>query len=261
MDDVGMRRLQQLTPEQAVNWVQIGSVLRDLEAISRAAPSGRSWQELLRARLEELGAPVSSGHLYKIRRAANFLFEQAPEHLPEEALQEAKISAVEVAERLFRLQPHEGRKALADALGTDPATFVELQARYEHALKSAPHMRSPRQLAWQARRGAESNSVDKKEPVELKAEQSAVRAMPEKTPEGPSDALLSQSKDLLSRAWSEGWHAAEVQLRSAIQEKDAEIAALREAVTLQMDEAASWQQEAQVLAAKVRELGGDEYDE
>jgi hypothetical protein len=253
------RRLKTLTRDDAKNWIVVGCLLLDLEAQSRADPAGLPWQDVVKNRLEELGVSISTGHIYKIRRAVGFLIEHAPDASRLENTSPPKISAIEVAERLYRLDPDAGKKALSDAVGPDPVTYVELQRRYGDALKANPEMKSPRQIAWEGRRNSEKTSIaDVKESSHfLPNTTEKINAPSDQHGSGPSATVRKKHEKLLSEAWAEGHRAAEQKYASL-------ISALRNAIETQAEEIMTSALEIQdlegenaVLAKQIRELRGD----
>ena len=217
----GASRLEGLTDTEAANWLKVGRLLLELEQISPADAAGRPWQEALLERLQALGQAMSPGHLYKMRRAAKFLVEHAPEGVDESTLEEAPISAVEVAERMYRLDPDEGLQALTDALPPRPKSYLDLKERYDALRKEKPHLLSARQLAWKNRR---AGSPDK-------SASSQTETTPLQTPTGqrlnPPSELEQEFERLMKRTWAEAWRAAEAQWRPLLTEKEKEITALK----------------------------------
>lgn len=252
-------RLLSLTHDDAKNWIVIGRLLLDLEAHSRADPAGRPWQDVVRSRLEELDASISSGHIYKVRRAIAFLIEHAPEAIASGSASQPKISAIEVAERLYRLDPEAGKKALDDVVGPNPVTYVELQKRYNDALEANPEMKSPRQAAWEIRR-----KTDKVPASETRGPSAPLPNTPEGRMSGdldrhqpePSPTLRKKHEETLSEAWIEGHRAAK-------QKYAAEKSALKNTIEAQAEELAAdaieirdLRNEIVVLSKQIRELRG-----
>ncbi len=238
--------LRDLTQEQAENWVTIGRLLFELEAHSRGDASGRPWQDVLRDKLTELGAPISAGHLYKVRRAYAFLHAHAPGDFVQGEAEAPRISSVEVAERLYRIDVQEGLKALADAVGPTPVPYVDLKKRYDKALENRPEMKSPRQVAWETRR---KSSGSPKAPDDVAAEapeQPRDNASGQDETSGPPQALQKKVSTLFHQAWKAGWDAATAQ-------REPELDDLRNKVR-------EYQEEIKILASKVRELRGYAHD-
>ncbi|MCL1629472.1 hypothetical protein M3N55_12095 [Roseibaca sp. V10] len=238
--------LRNLTQEQAKNWVTIGRLLFELEAYSRGDASGRPWQDVLRDKLTELGAPISAGHLYKVRRAYAFLHTHAPGDLEQGGAEAPKISSIEVAERLYRIDAQEGLKALADAVGPSPVPYVDLKKRYDEALESRPEMKSPRQVAWETRK---KTSGSPKAPDDVGAdapEQPRDNASGQDETSGPPQALQKKVSTLFHQAWKAGWDAATAQ-------HEPELEGLRNRVR-------EHQEEIEILARKVRDLRGYDHD-
>lgn len=229
------RNLLELTKKQSGNWALVGMLLLELESQSRTDATGRPWQDRLLDRLLEVNASISAGHLYKIRRAATFLQEQAQGAIRQAIEYPPKISSIEVAERLFRIDQHKGLQALHDALGPDPVPYIDLKKRYDEALTAHPEMRSPRQIAWEARRkatGAIKKPNEASEDQDNKTEKQL----------GPSGAIHEQVLSILAKSWKEGWEAALSQNMSEIEE-------LR-------DQLREREEEIKILVRKVRDLRG-----
>lgn len=259
LEHVAEERLKALTDEDARNWVKIGHTLFDLEASSRSAPSGRAWQDVLSDRLVELEAPISPSHLYKIRRAYRFLHDQAHDALESGMPYPPKISSIEIAERLFRLNPDAGKQALRDALAPQPTPYVELKARYDQALKSSPEMKSPRQIAWEARRrndGAASTHVEASPTSPAAPSAKASVAPQEPMSSGPSAGLRHRSEDLLEAIWQQGWQAAESRYMSELEELRTTVAEQADTIATNEEEISLLQAECQSLAKMVREYRG-----
>lgn len=219
-------RFTDLTEDQAKNWIEIARALHDVESVSKVSADGRSWQDILMEHLEALGHPISVGHLGKIRRAYGFLIKHAPADIDNEQLLKARISAVEVAERLYRIDPEQGTKALEDILSKEPVAYVELQVRYDKAVKKHPQKRSLRHLAWEARResaSAPKYPADFSEPLMTAASEKRW---------GPPEYLQTSAADLIQQAWTEGWNEAKRQSDPALAEKDQKISELTATIAL-----------------------------
>jgi hypothetical protein len=254
------KRLTSLTRDDAKNWITIGRLLIVLEAMSRADSSGRPWQDVVRNRLEELGAPISSGHIYKIRRAIGFLIDHAPDAATPENSSPPKISAIEVAERLYRLDPDAGKKALEDVVGPDQVTYVELQKRYNDALEANPEMKSPRQIAWEARRKSEKGPKGEDEqssPPAPTPSKEKKPALSDQQMTGPSTPVRRALDELLSQAWAEGQQAAERRYASQISAMQNTIKAQAEEIADSVQEIRDLKGEIAVLSKQVNELRGD----
>lgn len=146
--------LAKLKSDTAGHWQAVGKVLLDLEGISGVSRSGETWPEVIVERLAALGHPVSQGHLYKVRRGFAFAA-RALHHLglPEEVLERAKIGAVDLAERLYRLDADAGYSALKACVDEQsPATASDIKKLYDRFLESHPERRNPKQVAWVERK-------------------------------------------------------------------------------------------------------------
>jgi hypothetical protein len=253
-------RLLALTHEDAKDWIVVGRLLLDLESQSRASPSGRPWQDVIRDRLTELNASISSGHVHKLRRAIAFLSKHAPDAISSASSFSPKISAIEVAERLYRLDPNAGKKALADVLAPEPVTYVELQKRYSEALQENPEMKSPRQLAWEARRKTEKTSVE-----EGKEAPPSFATMPkvevgltsDQHFSGPSTTVRQKQAELLSKVWAEGEYAAEQKYASEVKKLRNIIESQAEEISIGAQAIRDLEGEVAVLSKQIRELRGD----
>lgn len=252
--DEGEQRIKALTREKAETWVDIAQLLHDLEAVSRTSSSGRAWPDLLREHLDDIGAPISTGHLYKMRRAFSFLMAHVPAGTNMQNLRRTKISAVDVAERLYRLDPEQGKTALADVLADTP--YIELQARYEDALASKPEMRSPRQLAWARRSGTNDPTTTAPPPKPSTTRKPRGRI----GGKGPSDALNAAIGDLLKRAWSEGREEGLRQSRAAIEDRDAQISRLQADLSESQEELQEMRHQMKLTYKDYRECMGDAHE-
>lgn len=244
-----------LTDEQARNWIDVARVLSSAESTSKVSPEGRPWQEVLQERLKALGQTVSIGHLAKIRRAYEFLQKNAPVSVSDERIQAARVSAVEVADRLHRISPEQGKKALEDLLADEPVTYVELQSRYAAALDANPQKRSLRQLAWAARKEGAAGGAD------AKLTASPPQNISKHERRGPSDKLRKTLAELTQQAWIEGWDAATRETDAEIAEKDLRIEDLMKTVAgLESDkrflesENETLEEEIRILAEKYKDL-------
>jgi hypothetical protein len=62
-------------------------------------PHRLAWQDVVRNRLKDLGAPLSSGHIHELRRSRMFLREHALDAIMASSYFMPIISKIEVAER------------------------------------------------------------------------------------------------------------------------------------------------------------------
>ena len=254
MDIDGTLRLEGLTRAQAENWVDVAQMLVELETVSLASPSGRAWPDLLLERLEELGSPISISHLYKMRRGLSFLKAHAPAGTDMHKLRTVKVSAVEVAERLFRIDPEQGKKALEDALSGTP--YIDLRARYKEALVSKPEMRSPRQLAW-ARRNSAPDAASDADPERKSRGKRQSRKM---KGQGPSAALSGAIDELLMQAWSEGREEGLRRFKAELERRDAEIAKLQADISHYQQELREALEQGKLNYKAYRECMGDDHE-
>lgn len=248
--------LTRLDGDAGTNWLTVGGVLSALEHRSRAGPAGKLWQDIVQERLEKAGHPVSTGHLYKIRRAYQVLEELAPEAVRQEP--PPRISSIEIAERLHRLDPQAGKQALQDALGPKPASYVSLKKRYDEALEANPELKSARHIAWERRKpdGSPPESGDRAETssggksIQMGAEPLSV------VPQLPDD-IQRASDELTKKTWNVAWTMAKHQSETQINELQQDVLSLRKELDLTKEENGMLQEEIDILARKVRELRGN----
>lgn len=157
----GESLLAELTPENAGDWRLIGSVMKRLSSTSEVSPEGRLWHDVVLQVLEERGHPISSSHLHRIRRAYSFLEAgMQARGIPQERASIARISSVDLAERLFQMDAEAGFDALEACL--DPrrrATKADIQVRYEEYLSAHPEKKQPMQVAWERRKARQEAST------------------------------------------------------------------------------------------------------
>lgn len=225
--------LASLTKATAGQWQRVGAVLRDLERISPVSGDGRTWHEVVRARLDELGHPVSPGHLHKVRRSHAFLSEGIRHlGLAEADAARARIASVETAERLHQIDADEGWAALRDCLDpASPATQAQVRARLDAYLEAHPDRRTPKQVAWARRR----------------SEPAAGDAAPGSTI--PDGVEVQGSRSILDRL---ARHVAG--LEAAIRARDARIATLRGQLETAKAERESARGDADLLRAELHEV-------
>lgn len=242
--------------DAAKNWLTVGRVLSALERQSRAGPSGKLWQDIVQERLEKAGHPVSTGHLYKIRRAYQVLEELAPEAVNQEP--PPRISAIEVAERLHRFDPEAGKQALQDALGPKPVPYVDLKKRYDEVLEAKPELKSARHIAWEKRKpdGPPSEKGgDKPEAASGSAPTKVELGHLSEVPQPPDD-IRRASGEFAEKTWREAWSMAKHQFEKRIDELQQKILSLEDELDLTKEENRLNQEEVDNLARKVREMRG-----
>lgn len=264
MDTEAEKYLRELDGDGGKNWVVVGHVLSELEKHSRSSTSGRAWQDVVNERLAAAGSAVSAGHMYKIRRAYKFLEEQEVGALHLNVV--PKISAIEVSERLFRLDAEAGREALSDALAEVPVAYVDLKKRYESVLESKPEMKSPRQLAWEARRSSDKTSEKTTAPVAVGHGQEGVgvsRGAEGVAAPSLSDELLKSAQNHAQMVWMAGWRAAEKHFQSEIESLRGQVEEQKGEKSLLEQELQDYEGEINVLARKVKDLRGypEDFDE
>ena len=168
-----------------------------------------------------------------------------------------KISAVEISERLYRLDPRAGKQALEDALAVNPTPYVELKQRYERVLQSTPEMKSPRQLAWEARRKGKASSLGTS--IDNRSASAAVgpaETLADQPAYGPSAGMRKRLDELLSDVWQEGRRAAEQQYATEIAALRATIHAQAEDIASQAKELKQHEAEIEILVRRVKDLRG-----
>lgn len=160
--------LNSLSERSSDDWQSVGRALVRLERISRASRSGAPWHSVVSDRLEAVGRQMSDGHLHKVHRVYQFLESRVDVlGIPRERMQQAKLSSVEVAERLFRLDTDAGDAALALCLRErQPAGLSEVKAVYEEHLARHPEQMNRRQAGWIARRNADRSEGEEREKSE-----------------------------------------------------------------------------------------------
>lgn len=146
--------LNELTPETATDWRTVGRILTSLEKSGRTSTDGEQWINVVRKKLTMLGHKVSAGHLHKVRRAYNFLkSSMEADRIPEKYASYAKISSIEIAERLYQLNSAEGSEALAACLNPkNPATAADIKKRYDNFVKRHPEKKNAMHAAWEQRK-------------------------------------------------------------------------------------------------------------
>lgn len=147
-------RLDVLTSENADDWRTVGDVLTTLEKDGRIASDGQQWIYKVQEKLTALGREVSVGHLHKVRRAYSFLsFGLRQVQVAGTIVTNAKISSVEIAERLYQLNPQEGLDALEACLDPrHPATAADIKRRYDAFLDKHPKKKTAMHAAWEQRK-------------------------------------------------------------------------------------------------------------
>lgn len=241
--------LRLLDGEAAGNWLLVGHVLSALEQHSLASPNGALWQDAIKERLEKAGHPVSTGHLYKIRRAHQFIQELAPTAVSQTP--PPKISAVEVAERLHRLDPEAGKQALQDVLGPKPAAYVEIKKRYDQALEAKPEMKSARHLAWEKRKPdaplsefrSRAEGVFSGSEKGASAEELGIVDLP--------DDIQQLFGDMVEMLWASAWSKASKMFSLKVDELGLKVKQLEEELELQQEENRLLQEECKSLARMV----------
>lgn len=129
-------------------------MLIGLEKSGRTAPDGEQWIYKVQAKLNAVGHPVSQGHMYKVRRAFEFLSSGMELlEIDEANAINAKISSIEIAERLYQRDAREGLDALAACLDQKhPATAAEIKKRYDIFVEQHPEKKTAMDAAWDQRK-------------------------------------------------------------------------------------------------------------
>ena len=146
--------LGELTATTATDWRAVGHVLTSLEKTGRTAHDGEQWVHKVQKRLTDVGHTVSAGHLHKVRRAYNFLSSSMElDRIPQKYAVNAKISSIEIAERLYQLDASEGSRALTACLDPDnPATAADIKKRYDSFVEQHPEKKNVMHAAWEQRK-------------------------------------------------------------------------------------------------------------
>lgn len=146
--------LGELTAPTATDWRVVGHVLTSLEKTGRTAHDGEQWVHKVQKRLTDVGHTVSAGHLHKVRRAYNFLSSSMElDTIPQKYVVNAKISSIEIVERLYQLDAGEGSRALAACLDPDsPATAADIKKRYDSFVEQHPEKKNAMHAAWVQRK-------------------------------------------------------------------------------------------------------------
>lgn len=251
--------IQSLTAENASDWTAIGETLDALEQLSGVTADGKAWQAVVQDRLQELGQTISGGHLNKIRRAYAFLKASINQlNLPADRMNNAPISALEVAEKLSHLDPELGLQAAADILCTEkPATYIEISARYTQYLADHPEKMTPRQAAWRTRKNSMTAKTTRAEDLVVPH---SPKQGPADLPLGPSDEVSKMVSDLLNRAWQDGKTAGIQEAQQNLAERDVQISELLKEVEFYKEEAQELRVQMKITYKKYRECMGDYHE-
>jgi len=149
--------LNEFTAETATDWRTVARILTSLQKSGRTSWDAEQWINIVREKLTMLGHKVSAGHLHKVRRAYSFLkSSMETDRIPEKHASRAKISSVEIAERLYQLDSAEGPEALAACLNpTNAATAADIKERYDNFVKRHPEKKNAMHAAWEQRKRAD----------------------------------------------------------------------------------------------------------
>lgn len=149
--------------------------MRKLNRISEVSAQGDPWHDVMLKALAVQGHEISSSHLHRIRRAYDFLEEgMRARSIPKERANNARISSLDQAERLFQLDADAGLDALEACLDRNaPATKADIQRRYEEYLAAHPEKKTPMQAAWDRRKSNKDDKVAETEAGAPVARQSA----------------------------------------------------------------------------------------
>lgn len=251
--------IQSLTAENASDWTAIGKTLDALEQLSGVTADGQAWQTIVRDRLHELGQTISTGHINKIRRAYAFLKASIDQlNLPVDRMNNAPISALEVAEKLSHLDPELGLQAAADILSEkNPASYIEISTRYTQYLADHPEKMNPRQAAWRTRKYSKTGkSAQIDDPVAL----NPLKQDPATPVTGPSDEVSKMMSDLLNRAWQDGKAAGIREAQQNIADRDVQISELLKEVDFYKEEAHELRIQMKITYKKYRECMGDDHE-
>lgn len=147
-------------------WLAIGDALAELEELSARAENGRSWQQFLLDDLEAQGHQVTAGHLHKLKRVRNFVRRyRGQRNLTDAQIYRAQISALEIAERLHKLDADAGWKMFDECL--DGLSFADAKRRYDKFQDGHQDVLPPRHAAWRKKREAAPHDVEAEGPEKL----------------------------------------------------------------------------------------------
>lgn len=193
--------------QQPDDWQAIGRTLSDLERLSRATEAGASWTTTIVDELAKIGRAVTAGHVQKARRVYEFLDSGVRMlDLPPEYVKNGRLSTLELAERLHRLDSGKGYEALeACVQPRGAASLADIKALYEAELERHPERMSPRQAAWAARKVSAPIQTAK-----------VVTSEKEDSSGGAPDELFREVEAIFAK------------LRAAISERDARIEELED---------------------------------
>lgn len=147
-------------------WLAIGDALAELEELSLRAENGRSWQQVLLDDLEARGHQVTAGHLHKLKRVRNFVRRYPGQRaLTDAQIYKAQISAIEIAERLHKLDADAGWQMFEECL--DGLSFADAKRRYDKFQDEHQDVLPPRQAAWRKKRELDPQDSDAEGPEKL----------------------------------------------------------------------------------------------
>jgi hypothetical protein len=248
--------LRSLTTENS-SWTAIGRTLDKLEQLSNVTADGKAWQTVVRDHLAERSIHVSLGHLNKIRRTYAFLKSAIDQlNLKVDHMDDAPISALEVAEKLSHLDRSMGLQAAADIL-TKAATYVEINARYTEYLAAHPENMTPRQAAWRTRKNSKSG---KSVPI---ATEPTISSRPTlKVPSSffISDEISKQMADLLEHVWHHGKAAGLDEAKHLLRDSEVQIEELQKQVAIYKETAKEFEVQMKITYCKYLECMGKDYE-
>lgn len=134
-------------------WIVVGDALHDLEALDQTSDQGRRWTEVLCSHLEKQpkNQAFSTGHLNKVRRVHRLVRALAA-GFPDEQIEKAQFSALELVERLHALDSEKGLAALKSCI-KEGTSFSAMRKQYQDFLSKNPERLPARQSTWLRKRG------------------------------------------------------------------------------------------------------------
>jgi hypothetical protein len=264
-------------------WLAIGDALAQLEDLSVRSENGRSWLEFLLEDLAAQGHQITAGHIHKLKRVRNFVRRYpGKRQLTDTDIYKAQISALEIAERLHRLDADAGWKMFEECL--NGLSFADAKRQYDKFQDEHQDVLPPRQAAWLKKRKFDHEETDADGPkhdvsravqalhpkqhsksdkdLSLISVASTHRTKPATapSPSGISDEISQQMSELLDRAWQDGRATAFRETQQTIANRDARIKELLEEVALYKEEAEELEVQMQITVKKYRECMGDDHE-
>lgn len=148
-------------------WLLLGDALARLDELGPYSTDGRPWTEVVQEAYEKFGyGSVSVGHLQKVRRVRNFVrkgLKALDLPITDADVAATQMSALEVAERLYTLDPRRGAKALVACIRGE-RKFVDMRREYDAYVEENADRLPSKRATWLKKR--RSNSVSDAKIVE-----------------------------------------------------------------------------------------------